>query len=294
MMPEMVLLIGGEQVASAFVSVAKEYRFENLTGNRQDFSIRFTGDFYDPNLGDVNLHVDLVTFTFGSGPAGSSLTWDANTEVDLAGYRIYAGLASRTYNLLADVGLSTSYDLTFDDGKTRYFVATAYDTAGNESEYSNEVIWTAPGQQDTTPPPVIDSTLVNWPDNKPLKMRIVYQRRDATGKPLLPAIRLQMQKFDSLNTYDWLDKFPGADYTLTDVDDSTAVIEMNTAVLKAGIPQTDGRYIWSVRFRIRLENPADPSKATEWVYSDKAIQLIATVNPLEGVPILPTFKIILE
>jgi hypothetical protein len=69
------------------------------------------------------------------------IMWDANHEHDLAGYRIYYGNSSRSYNEVVHVGLDTIY--TFCDlksGKTYYFAVTAYDTVGNESNYSNETV----------------------------------------------------------------------------------------------------------------------------------------------------------
>lgn len=66
--------------------------------------------------------------------------WNANTESDLAGYVLYWGTKSGTYAAAVDVGKDTSYQ--FDNvgtGVTYYVVVTAYDTAGNESDYSKEV-----------------------------------------------------------------------------------------------------------------------------------------------------------
>lgn len=297
--PRMTVRLGKTDIGVVRVRhVVNDYTFPNVRGTGDTLRIILSDDFYDPvTKEDVNIHVVRVTFDFGSSGQGQAkLVWDANTETDLAGYNIYYGLSSRVYGSPVGVGLNTFYLLDFKDGKTWYFAVTAFDTAANESGYSPEVTWTAPTPRDTTQPPKpnLDTTTVSWPDTKPLKLRIVYQKRDAAGKPLLPTIKLQMEKFDSLNAYGWFDKFRGPDYTLTDANDSTAIIEMNTAVLKAGIPQANGNYLWKVRFRIRLENPADVAKSTPWVVSDKAIQLFAAVNPLEGVPLTPTFRLILQ
>jgi hypothetical protein len=76
----------------------------------------------------------------GGATTGSiSLAWDANTESDLGGYKVYYGTASRTYGTPIDVGNVTSHKaegLTI--GQTYYFAVTAYDTSNNESDYSNE------------------------------------------------------------------------------------------------------------------------------------------------------------
>jgi hypothetical protein len=296
--PRMTVRLGKTDIGVVRVRrVVNDYTFPGVTGTGDTLRIILSDDHYDPvTKEDVNIHITKVTFDFGGGQGDAKLVWDANTESDLAGYNIYAGLSSRVYGSPVSVGLATNFPLTYNDGKTRYFAVTAFDTAANESDYSPEVVWTAPAPQDTTnpPEPKPDTTMVSWPDIKPLKMRIVYQKKDAAGKPLFPTIRLQMEKFDSAQNLGWLDRFPGADYTLTTTNDSTAIIEMNPAVLKAGIPQSGGNYIFKVRFRIRLENPTDATKSTPWVTSDKSIQLLVAVNPLEGVPLLPTFKIILE
>jgi len=79
-----------------------------------------------------------------NAPASSSatLTWGANKEKDLAGYKVYRATTSGTYGapiatLPASVTTYQAKGLEF--GKTYFFVVTAYDIAGNESGYSNEV-----------------------------------------------------------------------------------------------------------------------------------------------------------
>jgi hypothetical protein len=77
----------------------------------------------------------------GEGGGGTiSLAWDANTESDVAGYKIYYGTASRSYGAPVNVGNVTSYVLTgLTPGQVYFISATAYDTANYESGYSNEV-----------------------------------------------------------------------------------------------------------------------------------------------------------
>jgi len=74
--------------------------------------------------------------------AGSAtLHWQANTESDLAGYRIYYGTSSRSYGPYIPVDKNTtSYTINnLTEGQTYYFALTAVDTSGNESGYSQEV-----------------------------------------------------------------------------------------------------------------------------------------------------------
>jgi hypothetical protein len=76
----------------------------------------------------------------GGGGGTISLAWDANTESDLAGYKIYYGTASRSYGASVNVGNVTSYELAgLTPGQVYYISVTAYDTANYESGYSNEV-----------------------------------------------------------------------------------------------------------------------------------------------------------
>ena len=84
-----------------------------------------------------------------------SFAWTANTETNLAGYKIYVGEGTRDYqNCAIDIPNkdAVSYDFTDEDVSncnmienfTYYFAATAYDTDGFESDYSDEVVWTTP------------------------------------------------------------------------------------------------------------------------------------------------------
>ena len=68
------------------------------------------------------------------------VTWNPNTEPDLAGYKIYYGTASGVYGDPIDVGNVTGHvmEITPQHGATYYFALTAYDTSGNVSGYSAE------------------------------------------------------------------------------------------------------------------------------------------------------------
>lgn len=71
-----------------------------------------------------------------------TLAWDANSEPNISGYKIYYGTASRIYDFTVEVGNYTSVTITdLKEGEIYYFVATAYDEDGNESGFSNEVVY---------------------------------------------------------------------------------------------------------------------------------------------------------
>lgn len=81
----------------------------------------------------------------GVNVGAAKISWNANTEPDLAGYKVYYGTSSGVYTTVIDVGLTatpstpnyTVYNLT--KGITYYFNVTAYDTSNNESAFGTEV-----------------------------------------------------------------------------------------------------------------------------------------------------------
>ncbi len=86
-------------------------------------------------------HTFLVTGTTPPPTVSVTLAWDANTEPDLAGYRLYYGTASGSYPNRVDAGKQTTCTVDgLDPAKSYYFVVTAYNTSGQESGYSNETV----------------------------------------------------------------------------------------------------------------------------------------------------------
>lgn len=98
----------------------------------------------------------VVLFTFilsaNLALAGSAtVSWNANTEPDLASYKIYYGTSSRTgtdpktcglcgYSTSVNVGKVTTYTFNnLTNGQTYYFSVSALDTSNNESAFSAQV-----------------------------------------------------------------------------------------------------------------------------------------------------------
>ena len=74
----------------------------------------------------------LLTFLPMSGVWSQEIivSWDANIENDLAGYKVY---------IVVDVGDSINYFIDYLPYGKYQFTVSAYDTAGNESELPNKI-----------------------------------------------------------------------------------------------------------------------------------------------------------
>ena len=86
--------------------------------------------------------VTLTVSASGSTTGSVTLTWNANGEQDLGGYKVYRATSSGAYGApIATInGNVTSYVASgLPKGTTYFFVVTAFDNSGNESSYSNEV-----------------------------------------------------------------------------------------------------------------------------------------------------------
>ncbi|MBN2355051.1 fibronectin type III domain-containing protein [candidate division KSB1 bacterium] len=84
----------------------------------------------------------LIQLLFCTLASASSiiLTWSANSEPDLLGYRVHWGTLSKKYTQSIDVGLATQCEIAeLTPGYRYYFGVTAVDHWGNESRYSVEV-----------------------------------------------------------------------------------------------------------------------------------------------------------
>jgi hypothetical protein len=105
------------------------------------------------DMSKIPIIIFLITFICLAllSPDGHSaqvtLRWEANTDPSIAGYKIYYGGSSGSYQVVTDAGMNTVYTISnLESGSTYYFAATAYNTSGIESGYSNEVSYTTPTQ----------------------------------------------------------------------------------------------------------------------------------------------------
>jgi hypothetical protein len=89
------------------------------------------------------------------------LRWTVPPQPGIAGYRVYVGTASRTYGPPVDVGWMATATLSglvyylypnLQLGTSSYIAVTAYNAAGIESDYSNELLFNF----STVTPPTVD------------------------------------------------------------------------------------------------------------------------------------------
>jgi hypothetical protein len=105
---------------------------------------------------------------------GATLTWNANSEPDMAGYRVYqcsqqpCTQASGKASPLATLGKVTSFNIG-TPAVTHYYFITAYDFANNESSNSTLVTFTPAGSPPPPPPTtgMVSLTVVGDPATGP-------------------------------------------------------------------------------------------------------------------------------
>ncbi|MGO4546233.1 S-layer homology domain-containing protein [Paenibacillus sp. 2TAB23] len=131
------------------------YKAKNLTNGN---SYQFAATAYD-KLGNESLRsitVDVIPsgtiepqpgdheppsipagLTGNAGDSKVTLSWEANSEADLAGYNVYVSADAATWNTAVDVGLAVNHTaLNLTNGVLYRFAVTAYDQSGNESDKS--------------------------------------------------------------------------------------------------------------------------------------------------------------
>jgi hypothetical protein len=84
----------------------------------------------------------LFTLTPDLRAAEVTLAWDPNPEPTVQGYRVYYGKSSGFYTGVVDVGNRTECVITgLDPGTTYFFACTAYNSSGDESNFSGEIVY---------------------------------------------------------------------------------------------------------------------------------------------------------
>jgi hypothetical protein len=136
---------------------------------------------------DVTPPADPTGLSATAGDAVVDLSWSANGEADLAGYRLYRSTSSGGGFVEVSSGLlsgTSASDATVVNGTTYFYVITAEDTSGNESGFSAEVSATPQEPVDTTPPAAPTGLTATGGDAQ------VSLNWDANGEPDLAGYRV--------------------------------------------------------------------------------------------------------
>ena len=98
----------------------------------------------------------FVAWASAAGAQQLTLAWDASASTNVAGYRLYYGTNTRSYQFVTNTGLILTQAVVLPHRGRWFFAATAYDTNGLESDFSSEVSW----ESKPVPPALHGETLV--------------------------------------------------------------------------------------------------------------------------------------
>jgi hypothetical protein len=145
-------------------------------------------------MGIALVSIGMMTFNSEAlfASASVTLTWKNNSEEDLSGYKLYYGLESGCYDYYEEANLDTCITVDNLENVTYYFVVTAYDIAGNESNFSEEVSWNPcpvgiTGEGETIPGiPRSYNLTQNYPNPFNPSTTIKYSVGDGEGEERIP------------------------------------------------------------------------------------------------------------
>lgn len=104
--------------------------------------------------------ISIFTIATSSIAADLHFSWLPSSEGDLNGYAIHYGPISKDYTESLDMGTPSlangRVDATISvpdltEGETYYFALTAYNSAGDHSDFTNEISWTVPVTDNGSP-----------------------------------------------------------------------------------------------------------------------------------------------
>jgi hypothetical protein len=171
------------------VDVALMRKFNRPTGNW--FCV------FDERRSVVRKLIVGFLLIFTSAMAGDlKVSWQANSEPDLAGYFVYYGARTGFYRYRLSVGRQTEYTIRgVAPGETYFIAVTAADNAGNESAFSEPIrVRTASAQDQNNNLPQRHQLLPSYPNPFDAKK---HNKATFTFELYEPA-RVKLQIYDVL------------------------------------------------------------------------------------------------
>ena len=115
--------------------------------------------------------------------ATATVSWNSNPETDIAGYRLAYGTTLGVYNTQVDVGTTPTTSVTgLTAGTTYYFVVSAINQAGLQSQPSAVVSYWVPTVTPVNRAPVALANSLTVPEDTALNL--VLTGTDADSNPL--------------------------------------------------------------------------------------------------------------
>lgn len=138
--------LSGVSSARTTANSSGAYAFTGLASGAFVVTPSRAGYTFAPGTQSVTVNTANVTgvnFTATPQPTHSvALTWNPSSSTAVAGYNVYRSMVSGSLYARVNTALVSGLaytDSTVQNGTTYYFVATAVDTNGGESIFSNEV-----------------------------------------------------------------------------------------------------------------------------------------------------------
>jgi hypothetical protein len=105
----------------------------------------------------------MVAFVFGAAFSAEAqesyaLSWNANPELDVVGYRVHVGTSSRQYSRVYPTSAPLVRITDLPNGPIYFFAVTALNAAGLESAFSDEISSTAEPFSGSFLTPVLSSS----------------------------------------------------------------------------------------------------------------------------------------
>ena len=83
----------------------------------------------------------VLLWAAAAGAQTVTLAWDPSPSADVAGYRLYWGTNTGSYQFVTNAGLVLTQSVVLAHRGRWFFAATAVGTNGLESDFSSEVSW---------------------------------------------------------------------------------------------------------------------------------------------------------